>query len=47
MNETDKGKVEKTFTNTDDLVYNENINTELLESQLDSDRYLPTNDTAF
>ena len=47
MNEIAKEKVEKTFTTINDLVYNENINTERLEAQLELDRYLPTNDTAF
>ena len=40
-------RVEKTFTNTNELVYNKNKDATLLEEQLKSERYLPTNDVAF
>jgi len=40
-------RVEKTFTNINESVYNKSKDATLLEEQLKSKRYLPTNDVAF
>jgi len=47
MNKATKEKVEKTFTTTDNLMYNKHAGMAYLIAQLESNRYLPTNDTAF
>jgi len=47
MTSINSEKVEKTFTSTDELVYNGDTGVAFLEAQLKAERYLPTNDVAF
>ena len=51
MKKINTEKVEKTFTNADELMYNDGTNVTSIETQVEaqlkSDRYLPTNDLAF